>query len=33
MDFAFFFIGIAAVAVALVIIKRTSPNPHQDHPA
>ena len=29
MDFVFFFIGIAAVAVGLVIIKSTSPNkPH-----
>ncbi len=26
MDFMFFFIGIAAVAAALLIIKRTSPN-------
>lgn len=33
MDFAFFFLGIAAVAVALVIIKRTSPNPQHDHHA
>lgn len=29
MDFVFFFIGIAAVAVALLSIKYTSPNkPH-----
>lgn len=31
MDFAFFFIGIAAVAVALLIIKYTSPNQPRHH--
>ena len=31
MDFAFFFIGSAAVAVALLIIKYTSPNKPHHH--
>ena len=31
MDFLFFLLGIAAVAVALVSIKRSSPNPPR-HP-
>lgn len=31
MDFVIFFIGLAAVAVALLIIKYTSPNPPHRH--
>ena len=32
MDYFFFLLGIAAVAVALIVIKRSSPNPPRDHP-
>lgn len=31
MDFLFFLLGIAAVAVALLHIKRSSPNPPRQH--
>jgi len=31
MDFVFFFAGIAAVAVGLFIIKRSTPNPPRAH--